>query len=131
MSKMLAWLYHALRYEPAVLLYGLATGLDMLFSFGFVHWTTDQRGAALTIATGVLTIVQMCLVREWSVPVITATVATGLTAAVAFGFPHLSDHTLGLITAVLVFGLGLLGLRPAVTPTVAAASVPNPAPARL
>lgn len=119
MSRLWAALLHTLRYEPATMLYGLATGIDILISFGFVHLTTGQRGAVLTIATGLLTVVQMFFVREWSVPVIVGAVTTGLTACAAFGF-HLSDHTLGTIASVLTIGLGLL-LRQAVTPAAAPA----------
>jgi hypothetical protein len=111
---MIAW-FKSLKLEPAIVLYLLNAGLAVGVSFG-VDLSHTQQAAILTIATGVFTIVAAARTRPANVSLITATFATGLTAAATFGL-HVNADRIGVLTALLSGILGLV-LRVHVSPVV-------------
>ena len=105
-----------LKYEPALILYGVNAAVAAALAFGLFNLTTATAAAVTVIVTAVLGIITAAVTRPVNVSVITAAFATGLTALGAFGL-HLSITKEGSLVALLSVVLSLL-LRVHVTPAV-------------
>ena len=105
-----------LKYEPALILYGVNAAVAAALAFGLFNLTTTTAAAVTVILTAVLGIITAAVTRPVNVSVITAAFATGLTALGAFGL-HLSITKEGSLVALLSVVLSLL-LRVHVSPSV-------------
>ena len=109
------------KWEPAVLLYGLSGAVALAVSFG-LPWDKTMVAAAMTIATALAGAVTAFLTRPFSVSVTVGLVTTAVTAASAFGL-NLTVDQLGSLGAVVSVILALV-MRQALTPKAALPPAP-------
>jgi hypothetical protein len=107
-------LLNILKTEPALFtaLLGAAAALLAAFPVGV---SQSQEAAIVTIGTAVITLFNAALARPVTVSLLTGAVATGLTAAAAFGL-KLSPEVLAMITTSLGYFLPGFLLRLHLTP---------------
>lgn len=110
-------LTNILQHEPALItaLLGAAAALIAAFPVGV---SQTQEAAIVTIGTALVAILTAALTKPVSVTLITGAIATGLTAAAAFGL-KLSPDVLAMITTAVGYFLPGLLLRLHLTPNVA------------
>lgn len=95
---MLRWLKRYAAMEPAILAWAVNGGLALVLAFIF-HISGKQEAAVTTIATALATAYTAWKAGPSGVPVLIGALATGVTAAGAFGF-HPSAQVLATVTAV-------------------------------
>lgn len=105
--------------EPVVITTALATLLQLLNTFWW-HWTDDRTAAINAAIAVVLAAVATAFTSvDRALPLLSGVVQALLTVAATFGF-HLSvDKTTALMAVIAAF-LAFRGVRPQVTPAVAA-----------
>jgi len=101
---------------PAAILYAANAVIALVVSFGFL--TAVQAHYVTTIATAVLGLAVAFLARPPVIPVISAGLATILTAIGGFGI-HLSDAKIGALVTLVSLVTAYL-THQAVTPVAAA-----------
>ena len=115
-----------LRSEPAAV-YVTALGSIAALIVAVWHLDATQAGALATAATAAGTILTAFLARPWHVAVITGAAGTILQALVVFNVP-LSSVEIAAVVQVISLILGVIGMRPNLTPVVSAKPAPVTAP---
>jgi hypothetical protein len=109
-------LLNFLQAEPALVTSLLAAAAALLAAYS-AHVSQAQDAAIVTIGTAAMALLTAALARPISVPIITGSIITGLTAAAAWGL-KLSPELLSLLSAALGMTLTALLWRLHLTPNV-------------
>lgn len=112
MSRLLA----VLRTEPAAV-YVTALGTVAALIVALAHLNATQAGWLATGATALGTLIAALLARPWHVAVIAGAAGTILQALVVFRVPLSRDEIAAVVQAISLV-LGLLAMRPNLTPIV-------------
>ena len=112
MSRLLA----VLRTEPAAV-YVTAFGTVAALVVALAHLDATQAGVLATAATAAGTLLTALLARPWHVAVIAGAAGTILQALVVFRVPLTADEIAAVVQAISL-GLGIIAMRPNLTPAV-------------
>jgi formate hydrogenlyase subunit 3/multisubunit Na+/H+ antiporter MnhD subunit len=111
--------------EPVVITTLLATLLQLLNAF-VLHWTDDRTAAINAAIAVILAALATALTSvDRALPLLSGVAQALLTVGATFGFHLSADKTTALMAVIAAF-LAFRGVRPQVTPVIAADGTRNP-----